>query len=169
MSSVLGWTYFFAWTLSFYPQVLLNCRRKTTLGFSTDKLVFDVVGFGCYSVYCYAFRYVPSVRASYEEAHHGHSPSVQLNGVAFGLHALALTLVQVWQVLLYDGRAQASSRRSLAAGGGAVLTCALFLALCLLLDSSVFVVLNWLYFLSIVKIAVTLVKFAPQMLLNQSR
>mgnify|MGYP003386095353 FL=1 len=50
VSSILGWIYFFAWSLSFYPQILLNFSRKTTVGFNTDKLVYDLIGFGCLSL-----------------------------------------------------------------------------------------------------------------------
>lgn len=28
VSQVIGWAYFLLWSVSFYPQVLENCRRK---------------------------------------------------------------------------------------------------------------------------------------------
>lgn len=29
LSAAFGWIYFFAWSLSFYPQVILNWSRKS--------------------------------------------------------------------------------------------------------------------------------------------
>lgn len=35
---------------SFYPQALLNYRRKSVSGLSLDFLVLNPLGFACYSV-----------------------------------------------------------------------------------------------------------------------
>ena len=34
LTAVLGWTYFASWSLSFYPQVVLNFERKSVVGLS---------------------------------------------------------------------------------------------------------------------------------------
>ena len=34
VSSVLGWAYFSAWSLSFYPQLVLNWQRRSVVGLS---------------------------------------------------------------------------------------------------------------------------------------
>ena len=36
MSLFLGWTYFLCWSLSFYPQLLTNYRRKSVVGLSLE-------------------------------------------------------------------------------------------------------------------------------------
>lgn len=36
ISSVLGYTYFLCWSISFYPQIILNHRNKSTFGLSSD-------------------------------------------------------------------------------------------------------------------------------------
>jgi cystinosin len=146
-----------------------NFVRKTTIGFNTDKLLYDLIGFGCLSVYCYSFRYIHSVRDSYRDKHGGTSPSVELNDVAFGIHAFFMTLVQIAQVLKYNGLEQKPSMKCLIGCGVTVLAIVVYLVVCLLVDSSVFVVLNWLYFISFVKIGVTLIKYVPQVLLNNKR
>lgn len=169
VSSVFGWTYFFAWTLSFYPQVLLNYMRKSTIGFKSDKLVYDFIGFSCLSVYCYAFRYVSSVRESYKDKHDGNSPTVQLNDVAFGFHGLLLTLIQIYQVVKYNGMHQVPTKHCLIGSGVTILIIVFYLLLCIFVDSSVFIIINWLYFVSFVKIGVTLIKYIPQVILNNKR
>ena len=27
-SKIIGWVYFFAWSVSFYPQIILNIKKK---------------------------------------------------------------------------------------------------------------------------------------------
>lgn len=36
ISTSVGWTYFLAWSVSFYPQVWLNWKRKSVVGLSFD-------------------------------------------------------------------------------------------------------------------------------------
>jgi len=50
LSYFIGWTYFLAWSASFYPQALLNWRRKSVQGLSMDFIHLNVLGFLCYSV-----------------------------------------------------------------------------------------------------------------------
>lgn len=40
-----------SWSVSFYPQVLLNFRRKTSVGLSFDFLLYNVLAFSCYSAF----------------------------------------------------------------------------------------------------------------------
>lgn len=51
LSWVFGWTYFLAWSISFYPQVFLNHKRKSTNGLSPDFCALNVLGFFAYMVY----------------------------------------------------------------------------------------------------------------------
>ncbi|KAL7549504.1 hypothetical protein ACHAWF_012771 [Thalassiosira exigua] len=68
-SNALGYTYFLAWTLSFYPQIVTNCRHpeKARRGVSLDFVVWNVVGFACYAAYTTSFRYSEEVRREYAE------------------------------------------------------------------------------------------------------
>ncbi|KAL3309044.1 hypothetical protein Ciccas_012415 [Cichlidogyrus casuarinus] len=57
-SKVIGWIYFLAWTISFYPQVWINfkrrsvylpqayfnCIRKSTVGWSIENILLDCTG-----------------------------------------------------------------------------------------------------------------------------
>jgi uncharacterized protein with PQ loop repeat len=44
----VGWTYFLLWTISFYPQLISNFRRKSVEGLSLDFLAMNVVGAPAY-------------------------------------------------------------------------------------------------------------------------
>lgn len=41
VASVIGWMYFAAWTLSFYPQVYTNWRRKRLVVSCTSNVAHD--------------------------------------------------------------------------------------------------------------------------------
>jgi uncharacterized protein with PQ loop repeat len=62
ISSYIGWTYFLMWSVSFYPQLIINWRRKSVSGVSFDYLAFNVVGFACYSVFNLALKFSPVVQ-----------------------------------------------------------------------------------------------------------
>lgn len=44
ISAVFGWIYTFAWSLSFYPQPLLNWQRRSTSGTTADFPTINVIG-----------------------------------------------------------------------------------------------------------------------------
>jgi hypothetical protein len=69
VSACLGYTYFFCWSVSFYPQVLTNYRRQTCTGLSADFCVLNVLGFMCYATYCTALFGSARIQALYRERH----------------------------------------------------------------------------------------------------
>lgn len=44
ISGLFGWIYTFCWSASFYPQLLLNFRRKSTSGTTVDFPLINVLG-----------------------------------------------------------------------------------------------------------------------------
>lgn len=44
LSALCGWVYTLCWSASFYPQPLLNARRRSTSGTTTDFPVLNVLG-----------------------------------------------------------------------------------------------------------------------------
>ncbi|KAL7517530.1 hypothetical protein ACHAWX_002449 [Stephanocyclus meneghinianus] len=69
ISNVLGYSYFLSWTLSFYPQIITNCRnpRGAKEGVSFDFLVWNMIGFACYAAYVTSFLYSDVVRREYAD------------------------------------------------------------------------------------------------------
>lgn len=51
LSSIVGWVYFVAWTISFYPQMISNFRRKSVVGLSFDYTALNFVGHTLYMVF----------------------------------------------------------------------------------------------------------------------
>ena len=110
ISAALGGLYFVAWSVSFWPQVLLNKQRKTTVGLSPDFAVLNAFAFAAYSAYTVSLYASPQIRHQYKR-HHARAPEVRFADVLFCLHALLLSSVTVGQISYYDGFAtQAPSR-----------------------------------------------------------
>lgn len=44
LASLFGWIYTLAWSLSFYPQPLLNWQRRSTSGTTADFPTLNIIG-----------------------------------------------------------------------------------------------------------------------------
>lgn len=44
LSALFGWVYTFCWSASFYPQPLLNFRRRSTSGTTVDFPLINCLG-----------------------------------------------------------------------------------------------------------------------------
>lgn len=94
LSSAIGWTYMLCWTASFYPQPILNCRRKSTRGFSIDFALLNILGMTSYAIHNLVFYLSPVVREQYAHRHPIQPvPTVQLNDVAYAVHGAVITAV----------------------------------------------------------------------------
>ncbi|CAM9430664.1 unnamed protein product [Phaeothamnion confervicola] len=178
VSPVMGWTYFFSWSLSFYPQVISNWRRKTTTGLSVDFQLLNLLGFACYAAFTCAFFWSATSQRAYERVHDGIPNKVEPNDVAFALHALALTVVTLGQIFWYDWRLrrQRPSRPALAGVAATMGSITLYaavvsgtLAANAAGDTGPLSWLGLLYYLSYIKIGVSIVKYIPQVMLNHRR
>ena len=99
ISWIFGWVYFLCWSFSFYPQGILNFRRKSTSGTTIDFPAINVFGFTAYFTSNLAFLYSPLIRREYALRNHGLTPTVQINDLAFAGHAVVITLILLSQYL----------------------------------------------------------------------
>jgi cystinosin len=168
MSSVIGYTYFICWSVSFYPQTLSNFSRKSTQGLSADFCGLNVIGFACYSVYNLTFFCSTSIQEMYKERHGGSENTVQSNDVAFAVHAFVLSTLTLLQIAYYNGiRAIIPNRVIGWVMMGILATILAYMAVVGFLHKSTW--LDFLYLLSYMKIFVTLIKYIPQVILNVRR
>lgn len=92
ISGLLGWTYMLCWAASFYLQPILNIRRKTTLGFSIDFALLNILGMSSYAIYNLALYSWPTIRHEYAQRYPSHpDPTVRLNDIAYALNGAILT------------------------------------------------------------------------------
>lgn len=162
---LIGWTYFLAWSVSFYPQIILNYRRRSTHGLNVDFVLLNVVGFACYALYNVLLYFYPVALTSYYEKYPDNLAPVELNDVAFAVHALILCLITMFQVWFYD---KTLSRVHISKA--TVVFISMSAAYVLL---SIFYqhgsLIDVLEAASLVKVGVTLVKYIPQAYQNFHR
>lgn len=166
ISDIVGWIYFIAWSVSFYPQIYDNWRRKSVIGLNFDFLSLNIVGFVLYSVFNIALYWIHDIQADYFQLHPTGVNPVQINDVIFSLHAVFACIVTIAQCLVYDGGDQAVSHYCKGFLGIAAVLIAVFIGL------GVGAVVTWLTFVyvcSYVKLAITLIKYVPQAYMNYSR
>lgn len=78
---LVGWVYFFAWSISFYPQIILNFRRQSVIGLNFDFLALNLLGHSCYSIFNVYLYTSHEIQEDYYKRHpHGILP-VLLNDV----------------------------------------------------------------------------------------
>lgn len=165
--NIVGWIYFVAWSISFYPQVILNWRTKDVSGLSFDFIGLNLLGFICYTVFNTALYWSPVTQHEYMKKHPRGVLPVLLNDVLFALHAVLLTMVTIIQCLVYRKPRHNPSKISMA-------ILALFI-LFLLVSGIVYSVsdslsnLDYIYFFSYVKLAITIMKYCPQAYFNYKR
>lgn len=183
ISAILGWVYFAAWSISFYPQLYTNYRRKSVVGLSLDFQLLNILGFACYAIYNSALYWNPAVRRQYAALHDGQAPAVHSNDVFFALHAFVATAVTLVQCIIYERNGARPARISIIAVVLTTVVSFVWAAVIVVFPAvdpdpcsrqacppeSMLTWLTFLYFLSMVKLAVTLIKYVPQIVLNCNR
>lgn len=82
------------WSLSCYPQVILNIRRHSTVGASPSFPLINTLGFTAYAISTSAMYFSPLIRAQYASRNPANPVStVRANDVAFAGHALIMCFV----------------------------------------------------------------------------
>ncbi|RKP01643.1 hypothetical protein CXG81DRAFT_1767, partial [Caulochytrium protostelioides] len=174
ISTILGWSYFVAWSFSFYPQLFLNYQRKSAEGLTFDYVLLNVLGFGAYSIYTGSLYFSPFVRQLYREKVGG-NPLVQQNDVGFAVHALVITSLTMVQCFYYASKLdRASASRALSLSRPVyyfVILATIFLAcLCgLTAFNPQGYTLLLVYGFSAVKTLITFIKYVPQAWSNYRR
>lgn len=165
-STVVGWIYFVAWSVSFYPQIIENFRRKSVIGLNFDFLSLNIVGFTLYGFFNIGLYWIPSIQDQYFENHPQSVNPVQANDVFFTIHAVFACIITIIQCKIYQRGSQRVSRICL----GLLAIIFVFLIISLICSaSSVLSWLNFLYFCSYVKLGITLIKYIPQVIMNYRR
>lgn len=174
ISAILGWSYFCAWTVSFYPQLLLNYHSKSVRGLSLDFQMLNLVGFSFYSVYNILLFYSTQLQQEYEKAYGG-SSGVRVNDIFFSVHAALVTAAGCVQICVYwDYPPLARSQRLIRYIVVLFLIVVILIAavLAVVIFSSNESVLDWLAYISMlaeVKVIISTAKYCPQVWLNICR
>ncbi|XP_062869068.1 cystinosin [Trichomycterus rosablanca] len=166
INQVIGWIYFLAWSISFYPQVYENWKRKSVVGLNFDFLSLNLTGFIAYSVFNVGLFWIPYIKEEFLKNNPNGINPVDANDVFFSLHAVVLTLIYIFQCAIYERGGQKVSKVAILllvfAWTFALIT--LFVAVAQKISW-----LNYLYYFSYIKLGITLVKYIPQAYMNYKR
>uniref|UniRef100_A0A182M2B6 Cystinosin homolog n=1 Tax=Anopheles culicifacies TaxID=139723 RepID=A0A182M2B6_9DIPT len=166
ISSVIGWIYFAAWTVSFWPQMIVNYRRQSVVGLSFDFLTLNLVGHSVYAAFNCALYWSGYIEQEYLDRNPRGLNPVLTNDVAFSIHATIATLLTVAQCFIYERGEQKVSR---IAWGIITIFVIVVIVAGILVGTETFHWLDFLYVLSYIKLSVTLIKYVPQAVLNFRR
>ncbi|XP_063057237.1 cystinosin [Engraulis encrasicolus] len=166
INQVIGWIYFVAWSISFYPQAYENWRRKSVVGLNFDFLALNLTGFFAYGVFNVGLFWIPAIQEEFLIKNPNAVNPVDANDVFFSIHAMVLCLVYVVQCAIYERGEQKVSKVAIALliVGWTFALVSLFVAVAGKISW-----LDYLYYFSYIKLAVTLIKYMPQAYMNYQR
>ncbi|KAI8368151.1 PQ loop repeat-domain-containing protein [Radiomyces spectabilis] len=167
ISSIIGWTYFAAWSVSFYPQAILNWKRKSVQGLSLDFLNYNVLGFLCYSIFNLSFYFSKEIQDEYKRRNHEQANLVRANDVMFAVHAFLISSFTLLQTFIYK-KEQGQRVSTLAR----IIICMIFIGIAVSIARVYFANAMWIdvmYYLSYVKLFISFIKYLPQAWLNYKR
>ncbi|XP_037027131.1 cystinosin homolog isoform X2 [Bradysia coprophila] len=166
LSEVVGWVYFVAWSVSFYPQIYINFKRKSVVGLNFDFLALNIVGFLMYFLFNAGLFWNKYIQAEYFIRFPQGLNPVLINDVVFALHAMVATLVTIVQCYFYE-RAQQRVSNIARIILGVFGICVIVFAI--LGGTAVIHWLDFLYYCSYIKLTITLIKYIPQAVMNYRR
>ncbi|XP_061351858.1 cystinosin homolog [Gastrolobium bilobum] len=160
---VLGWFAFVCWSISFYPQVILNFKRKSVVGLNFDFVVLNLTKHTAYLIYNASLYFSSDIQKQYKDKY-GQKEMIPVaaNDVAFSIHAVLLTAISLFQIAIYERGSQKISKIAY----GILLAAWLTAAVCF------FVALHnhhWLWLLSVftgIQVSMTIIKYIPQAVMN---
>ncbi|CAB3243385.1 unnamed protein product [Arctia plantaginis] len=166
VSYIMGWIYFAAWSVSFYPQIYVNFKRKSVVGLNFDFLSLNIFGFIMYSMFNCALFFSEAIQNEYFSRHPRGLNPVHLNDVFFSMHATFATFITIIQCFIYE---RADQRVSTSARGILAVFACVVIVTAGLSGAGKLEWLDFLYYCSYIKLSITLIKYVPQAYMNYKR
>uniref|UniRef100_A0A0D3CIV9 Cystinosin homolog n=1 Tax=Brassica oleracea var. oleracea TaxID=109376 RepID=A0A0D3CIV9_BRAOL len=149
-----------SWSISFYPQLILNFRRKSVVGLNFDFVLLNLTKHSSYMIYNACLYFSPIIQKQYFDTYGDQEVMIHVaaNDVAFSIHAVVLTALTLFQIFIYERGPQKVSRFAT----GLVVLVWGFAAICF------FIALpshSWLWLITIfnsIQVSMTCVKYIPQ-------
>jgi len=165
VANVLGWVSTVAWDASFLPQIWHNYRRHSVEGLSFDFQTLNFIGFGLYFFFNAGLYWIPAIQDQFTVKFPNQVLHVRLNDVIFPLYAVICTGVQIIQCIFY--KRAPGQRVSYTCRGISAVLLTVVVVYCILVPTVDHVVwLDVLYVCSYVKLAISTIKYCPQLYLN---
>ncbi|KAL5581279.1 hypothetical protein UlMin_013721 [Ulmus minor] len=163
---VLGWIAFVSWSISFYPQLILNFRRKSVVGLNFDFVVLNLTKHSSYLIYNATLYFSQAVQKQYFQKYgFGEMIPVAANDVAFSSHAVLMTAITLIQMVIYERGGQTVSKISFTIVSVVWLVAGVCFFIALPTHS-------WLWLINIfnsIQVFMTVIKYIPQAFMNFKR
>ena len=112
ISLTVGWVYFVAWSISFYPQIWYNFQRKSVVGLNFDFLALNLLGHTLYATFNSSLYWIKYIEDEYfQRFPKGRNP-VELNDVVFSIHASVITALTIVQCFVYEVKKSLQSQNA---------------------------------------------------------
>jgi len=98
LSSTFGWIYVFAWSFSFWPQIIMNCRHQSVRGLSFDLWWYNCTAYVSYFLY----RFITYV----QDQDHKIVQRVTFSDLAFTSLCVFATIIILLQITWYGSEGQ---------------------------------------------------------------
>ncbi|XP_050909850.1 cystinosin homolog isoform X3 [Lathyrus oleraceus] len=161
--SVFGWIAFVAWSTSFYPQLFMNFSRKSVVGLNFNYLLLNNSKQTLYLIYNASLYFSSTVQFQYHKKYgFDQMIPVAVNDVAFSVHAVLITLVLLFQVVIYERGSQSISKITI----GIITVVWVTVGVCFFIA---FPSNSWLWLVSIfntMQVLLTSIKYIPQAVMN---
>ncbi|GLU11383.1 hypothetical protein SLE2022_281340 [Rubroshorea leprosula] len=138
---VLGWFAFVSWSSCFYPQVILNFRRKSVVGLNFDFALLNLTKHSAYLIYNACLYFSPAVQKQYLDK--------------YGYN----------QIAIYDRGNKKFSKISIAIVSAVWLTAAICLFVALPKHSWLWLISIF----NSIQVCMTAIKYTPQAVFNFAR
>jgi cystinosin len=161
LAAVIGWIYFACWTVSYYPQPLLNCYRRSVVGLNVDFVILSVIGYIGYLVFNLSLFFSSAIQDQYFLRHPGGINPVRPSDVAFSIHSMIMSSFVLLQVIFLKRGQQKVSRINKAII--VVLFLGIYVCGLLSVGNNVIKWLDFLYIMSYVKLFINIIKDVPQL------
>lgn len=112
ISSIVGWVYFAAWSISFYPQMWYNFQRKSVVGLNFDFLALNLLGHTLYAIFNSSLHWITYIEDEYFQRFPRGLNPVEINDVVFSIHASVITALTIAQCYLYEVRLEKLSQHN---------------------------------------------------------
>ncbi|KAG7810819.1 hypothetical protein KL921_002447 [Ogataea angusta] len=173
LATVSGWLYAIAWSVSFYPTILLNLRIRSADSISLDFAILNLLGYSCYTASIYLQVFSETVRKQFSGAFGGNLPLLSVIDLAYSVHGWILTVVLLSQIILgnqwWGLKNTRTSFKFSKLVKGYYVAFGLFLLYNIYYKNQKNQLLNFTLNLSYCKILVSCTKYIPQVLHNAKR
>ncbi|CAK8533169.1 unnamed protein product [Lathyrus sativus] len=161
--TVFGWIAFVAWSTSFYPQLFLNFSRKSVVGLNFNYLLLNNTKQTLYLIYNASLYFSSTIQIQYRKEYgFDQMIPVAVNDVAFSAHAVLVTSILLFQVVIYERGSQTISKITI----GIITVVWVTVGVCFFIA---FPSNSWLWLVSIfntMQVLLTSIKYVPQAVMN---